>query len=144
MNEERGSARLITAAAQTYILVFCSMRAVRLCAPLSSAITNGGVRRAFCSSGQASMEALYRPSSRIAGFDKPTVFATFSQLSAQHNAVNMGQGFPNFPSPRFVKEALCEATMDEYTQYTRSQGHPALVQEIARQYSPRIGHEYVL
>ena len=34
-----------------------------------------------------------------------SVFATISRLAAQHGAVNLGQGFPNFDGPQFVKDA---------------------------------------
>ncbi|CAN5856671.1 hypothetical protein BH24CHL3_BH24CHL3_09240 [soil metagenome] len=45
---------------------------------------------------------------RIQGF-RPTVFAEMSELSARHWAVNLGQGFPDFPVPYFVKEAAKRA-----------------------------------
>ena len=45
----------------------------------------------------------------------------FTGLAAKYKAVNLGQGFPNFAAPSFVKKALAEATMkDPLNQYTRS------------------------
>jgi len=56
--------------------------------------------------------------------------------------VNLGQGFPNWPAPAFVKEAMVEAVMvDEENQYTRSAGHPALVKALASRYSRWLGRE---
>ena len=37
-----------------------------------------------------------------------TIFTTMSQLAAEHAAVNLGQGFPDFEVPPFLVEALCE------------------------------------
>ena len=34
-----------------------------------------------------------------------TVFAEFTALANEVGAVNLGQGFPNFPAPDFVKAA---------------------------------------
>ena len=41
---------------------------------------------------------------RVAGFGT-TIFTAMSALAAQHGAINLGQGFPDFPSPDFVKQA---------------------------------------
>ncbi|MGA0173513.1 MAG: aminotransferase, partial [Phycisphaerales bacterium] len=41
-----------------------------------------------------------------------TVFAEMSALAVKHGAVNMGQGFPNFPAPDFLKDAACTAIRD--------------------------------
>ena len=70
---------------------------------------------------------------RLDGFTAPSVFAEFSPLAAKHNAVNMGQGFPNFATPTFAKSALSAATQEDFNQYTRSAGHLSLVNaEIGR------------
>lgn len=34
------------------------------------------------------------------------VFTRMSQLATQHGAVNLGQGFPDFPTPPALAEAL--------------------------------------
>lgn len=60
-----------------------------------------------------------------------TVFATWSRLAIEHNAINLGQGFPDFDAPDFVKEAAIKAIRDGENQYSRSAGHPALVEAIA-------------
>nr|MBA3449823.1 aminotransferase [Chloroflexia bacterium] len=41
---------------------------------------------------------------RVRGFGT-SVFSEMSRLANQHNAVNLGQGFPDFAGPPFVKEA---------------------------------------
>ena len=60
-----------------------------------------------------------------------TVFATWSRIAVENDAINLGQGFPDFDAPKFVKEAAIQAIRDGENQYSRSAGHPLLVQAIA-------------
>ena len=60
-----------------------------------------------------------------------TVFATWSRLALEHDAINLGQGFPDFDAPDFVKDAAIKAIKDGENQYCRSAGHPLLVEAIA-------------
>jgi aspartate/methionine/tyrosine aminotransferase len=60
-----------------------------------------------------------------------TVFATWSRIAAENKAINLGQGFPDFDAPDFVKEAAVEAIRAGENQYSRSAGHPLLVHAIA-------------
>ena len=69
-------------------------------------------------------------SQRLAKFGE-TVFATWSRLAIEHDAINLGQGFPDFEAPEFVKDAAVKAIRDGENQYSRSAGHPKLVQAIA-------------
>jgi kynurenine---oxoglutarate transaminase / cysteine-S-conjugate beta-lyase / glutamine---phenylpyruvate transaminase len=65
----------------------------------------------------------------------PSVFGEFTVLAQKHDAVNLGQGFPNFSAPDFVKDAACAAIQAELNQYARSAGHPRLVNALAQVYS---------
>ncbi len=67
-----------------------------------------------------------------------TVFATWSRLAVEHDAINLGQGFPDFEAPEFIKEAAIKAIRDGENQYSRSAGHPvsAGTQARARSLSP--------
>ena len=69
------------------------------------------------------------------------IFAAMSQLAAEHNAHNLGQGFPSFPTPRFVRQAASRAIMDGYNQYTRPGGHPELVQTLQELYTSLYGRQ---
>lgn len=80
------------------------------------------------------------PATRVRGFGT-TVFAEFTALAIQHNAVNLGQGFPNFAAPDFIKEAAQQAIQGDLNQYARSMGHPRLVNALAQVYSPLFGRE---
>ena len=75
---------------------------------------------------------------RIQGF-RPTVFTEMSELSARHGAVNLGQGFPDFPGPDFVKEAAKRAIDADLNQYAHPNGVLALRQAIAADWSDRCG-----
>ena len=60
-----------------------------------------------------------------------TVWQEFTPLAKETGAVNLGQGFPDWETPRFVKDALIRALEENHNQYARSAGQPALVQAIA-------------
>ena len=75
---------------------------------------------------------------RVRGFGA-TVFAEFTALANQTGAVNLGQGFPNFAAPDFVKAAAQAAIAADLNQYARSAGQPRLVQALAATYSPLFG-----
>ncbi|MEZ4612154.1 MAG: aminotransferase class I/II-fold pyridoxal phosphate-dependent enzyme [Caldilineaceae bacterium] len=80
------------------------------------------------------------PAARVQSFG-PTVFAEFTALAIEHDAVNLGQGFPNFPAPDFIKEAAATAITGDLNQYARAAGHPRLVNALAQSYSPLFGRE---
>ncbi len=82
----------------------------------------------------------FAPAHRVQSFGQ-TVFAEFTALAIEHGAVNLGQGFPNFAAPDFIKAAAQEAIDLDLNQYTRSAGHPRLVKAIADVYSPLFGRE---
>ncbi|OMJ77809.1 hypothetical protein SteCoe_22513 [Stentor coeruleus] len=66
-----------------------------------------------------------------------TVWTEFTPLAIKHQAINLGQGFPNFQCPQFVKNALAEAANSNENQYCRPAGVPMLVEEIARVYGAK-------
>src|SRR3712207_4110724 len=77
-------------------------------------------------------------SPRVRGFGT-SVFSEMSRLATQHGAVNLGQGFPDFPSPSFVKEAAKAAIDADLNQYAVSHGAPRLRTAIARTWNERYG-----
>ena len=66
-----------------------------------------------------------------------SVFAEMSRLAVQHRAVNLGQGFPDFAGPDFVKEAAKRAIDADLNQYAVSHGHPRLRKAIANEFGRR-------
>ena len=61
-----------------------------------------------------------------------TIFTVMSQLAAEHGAVNLGQGFPDFPVPARLVDELDKAMRAGHNQYAMMTGIPALRQAIAR------------
>ena len=60
-----------------------------------------------------------------------TIFTVMSQLAAEHDAVNLGQGFPDFPPPSRLVDALAQAMHAGHNQYAPMSGIPALRRAIA-------------
>lgn len=67
---------------------------------------------------------------RTAGFGV-SVFAEISRLAQLHGAVNLGQGFPDFDGPEFVKQAALDAIAAGHNQYCRTFGIPELTRAVA-------------
>ncbi len=60
-------------------------------------------------------------------------------MATKYNAFNLGQGFPNWETPEFVKQAVCAAIIANSNQYCRSPGENSLVSALSSHYSPLIG-----
>ena len=69
-----------------------------------------------------------------------TIFTVMSQMAMQHQAVNLGQGFPDFPVPDFLVDALARAMRDGKNQYAPMTGVPALREAIAEKTLACYGH----
>ena len=74
-------------------------------------------------------------SSRTAAFTE-SVIREMTRLAMKHNAVNLSQGFPDFPAPEEIKEAACQAISDDINQYAITWGakplRDAVVEKFAR------------
>ncbi len=60
-----------------------------------------------------------------------TIFTTMSQLAVQHNAVNLGQGFPDFLMSEELAELVNKAMKDGHNQYAPMPGLPLLRERLA-------------
>jgi methionine aminotransferase len=60
-----------------------------------------------------------------------TIFTVMSQLAAEHKAVNLGQGFPDFEGPQALRDALAAAMNSGKNQYAPMAGVPKLREQIA-------------
>ena len=89
-------------------------------------------------SGPVPVASTFTPAQRVQGFGE-TVFAEFTALANETGAINLGQGFPNFPAPDFIKQAAQAAIAADMNQYTRSGGHPRLIEALSSVYSPVFG-----
>ncbi|KAK6115570.1 hypothetical protein DH2020_007839 [Rehmannia glutinosa] len=70
---------------------------------------------------------------------KTTIFTQMSSLAIKHGAINLGQGFPNFDGPEFVKEAAIQAIRDGKNQYARGYGIPDLNSAVADRFKKETG-----
>lgn len=60
-----------------------------------------------------------------------TIFTVMSQLATELGAVNLGQGFPDFPMSAELTSLVDEAMKNGYNQYTHMNGLPLLRQRLA-------------
>lgn len=60
-----------------------------------------------------------------------SVIREMTRLCRQHGAVNLSQGFPDFPAPQEIKDAACRAIAGDVNQYAMTWGAPALRNAIA-------------
>ena len=75
---------------------------------------------------------------RIQGFGT-SIFTEMTRLAIKHQAVNLGQGFPDFAGPDFVKEAAAAAIFADHNQYAPSHGTPRLRNAIAQTWGAAYG-----
>ncbi len=61
-----------------------------------------------------------------------TIFSVMSALAVEHDAVNLGQGFPDEDGPLSIRQAAAKALLDGPNQYPPMPGLPALRQALAR------------
>jgi len=70
---------------------------------------------------------------RARGFGE-SVIRAMTRLANQHGAINLAQGFPNFPAPDLLKEAAQRAIRDDVNQYAITWGARRLREQVARKY----------
>jgi N-succinyldiaminopimelate aminotransferase len=71
-----------------------------------------------------------------------SIFATMSKKAVEFNAVNLGQGFPDFDGPEWIKEKAFEAMQQGKNQYAPSPGILSLRQNLAANYKSLYDIEY--
>jgi aminotransferase len=67
------------------------------------------------------------------------VIREMTRLAQLHDAINLGQGFPDFPAPAEVKEAAARAIAEDHNQYPITWGVPAFRRAIASVYARDYG-----
>ena len=63
-----------------------------------------------------------------------TIFTVMSGLARELGAINLGQGFPDEPGPRAIREKAAQALLDGDNQYPPMPGLPELRQAVADHY----------
>ena len=60
-----------------------------------------------------------------------SIFTVMSQLAVEHGAVNLGQGFPDFPMDHALTDLVAKAMSDNYNQYSPMAGNALLRERLA-------------
>ena len=71
-----------------------------------------------------------------------SVIREMTRLALEHGAMNLAQGFPDFPAPDFVKEAAIRAIREDVNQYAITWGSPRLRRAVAAKTARHYGLEY--
>ncbi len=71
-----------------------------------------------------------------------TIFSVMSALAAEHGAVNLGQGFPDFDCDPALIDAVHQAMRAGHNQYPPMPGVPALRQAVATKLVATSAHQY--
>jgi len=71
-----------------------------------------------------------------------TIFTTMSQLALDHQAINLGQGFPDFNPDKALLQRVTDAMAQGHNQYPAMAGVPALRAAIAEKVQALYDHRY--
>ncbi len=71
-----------------------------------------------------------------------TIFSVMTTLAQRLNALNVSQGFPDFPAPPALLEALCQATLEGQNQYPPGDGLLLLREQLAVQKQQQTGRSF--
>ncbi len=70
---------------------------------------------------------------KLADF-KDSIFGVISRLARDHQAVNLGQGFPDFDGAEFMKDLVTQKMAEGHNQYAPFHGTPNLRTEVSNYY----------
>lgn len=73
-----------------------------------------------------------------------TIFAIMSKMAADHQALNLSQGFPNFESDPLLIEGVAKAMRDGFNQYAPMQGDMGLREVVCDKMKSLYGQTYDL
>ncbi|WP_035670529.1 methionine aminotransferase [Flavobacterium sp. 83] len=60
-----------------------------------------------------------------------SIFTVMSKMASEHNAINLSQGFPNFPVDEKLTTIVAKLAKENVHQYTPMSGYPPLLSKIA-------------
>jgi aminotransferase len=92
------------------------------------------------SSSPIALRARFR-SERTVNFTE-SVIREMTRLAMQHGAINLAQGFPDFPAPESLKQAAADAIHADINQYSITWGAKPLRDAIAATYRRTYGMEF--
>ncbi len=71
-----------------------------------------------------------------------SVIREMTRLALQHDAINLAQGFPDFPCPAGLKTAACNAVNEDYNQYAITWGAKELRTALAKRVKQYNGMDF--
>jgi aminotransferase len=77
------------------------------------------------------------PNARRTGTFTESVIREMTRVAQEHGAINLAQGFPDFPMPASMKAAACDAINGDVNQYAVTWGDKSLRHAIAGKYARR-------
>lgn len=80
--------------------------------------------------------------SATAGALTESVIREMTRLALQHNAINLAQGFPDFPAPDEVKQAAVAAIEADLNQYPITWGQRSIREALADKYRSHYGLDF--
>jgi len=79
------------------------------------------------------MSDVRRTARRTHGFTE-SVIREMTRVAREHGAINLAQGFPDFPAPALLKDAACEAVQRDENQYAITWGAQSLRDALVEKY----------
>ncbi len=83
-----------------------------------------------------------RPSRKASSFTE-SVIREQTRLALKHGAINLSQGYPDFPAPAELKEAARQAIADDINQYPLTWGAEPFREAVAAKYRDLYGMTWV-
>ncbi len=68
-----------------------------------------------------------------------SVIRDMTRVAREHDAINLAQGFPDFPAPDLLKEAACRAIREDVNQYAITWGSASMRAALADKYRGQYG-----
>src|SRR6476659_1683038 len=75
---------------------------------------------------------------------KDSIFGVISRLAREHQAVNLGQGFPDFDGPEWIKDLVTQKMKEGHNQYAPFHGTANLRTEVSNYYKKYYQLDYDL
>lgn len=70
-----------------------------------------------------------------------SVIREMTRVAKDHDAINLAQGFPDFPAPQVLKDAACEAIQADVNQYAVTWGSQSMRDALVEKYASWYGLE---
>jgi methionine transaminase len=61
-----------------------------------------------------------------------SIFTVMSKMASEYNAINLSQGFPNFPVDERLTDIIAKLAKENVHQYTPMSGYPPLLNQISK------------